>query len=331
MSDEQGSASKTVHVGNLNGAVSAEVLKQIFGCIGSIVDVRISTDGRYGFVDFVDAQAATASLALSGTVVCGAALRVQRATQPKIYGNQAVPPPMPMLAQLQPGAAEFTALAGVTSPAALAALAKQAEKNNAAAPKNEVPNYAFLNPAQQRAALEKRHRDMLANNAGKPWGVAKRRDDVSDDESDYGRRRRRRRRDDDDDSRYYRRRSPPRRRRSRDDDYNDDNRRHHSSSRRHHRRDDDDDDSSDYDDHRRRDGRRRDDDDDRRSSSKRRSRDDDDDDRRSFSRRSRDDDDDRRSSSKRRSKNDDPSSRDNGGSEQPGGKEEEGKKNGGGN
>ena len=51
--------SKTIHVGNLNAAVTPDVLRQIFSCIGSVVDVRVAGDGRYGFVDFADADAAT--------------------------------------------------------------------------------------------------------------------------------------------------------------------------------------------------------------------------------------------------------------------------------
>ena len=235
-------SSKTIHVGNLNSCVSAEMLRQIFGCIGSIVDVRVSAEGRYGFVDFVEAEAATASLAMHGTVVCGAPLRVQRATQPKVYGNQAVPPPMPMLAQLQNGAvAEFTALAGVTSPAALAALARQAtDKNKSSSsfshnkedetepssnlrkdldPKEEqqnVANYAFMNPAQQRAALEARHREMVAKSVG-GWGVSRKRHDSDDSDSSRSRRHRRKRS-----------RSPSRHR----------SRRRHQSRHDHHRRSD---------------------------------------------------------------------------------------------
>ena len=228
---------KTIHVGNLNSQVTAEVLREIFGCIGPIQDVRIAADGRYGFVDYVSADAATASLAMTGTMVCGSAIKVQRASQPKIYGNQAVPPPMPMLAQLHndlPGA-----LAGVTSPAVLAALAKGRSSEEPV-----VPNYAFMNPAQQRAAVEQRHREMLAQNKGAAWGVQKRHESDSDDEDRRRRRRspsprrdrRRSRYDDDDEPR-------DRRRRHRRDDRS----RSRSRSRRRyydgpHRDDDDDDD-----------------------------------------------------------------------------------------
>ncbi|KAH8077322.1 hypothetical protein JL720_10042 [Aureococcus anophagefferens] len=72
------------------------------------------------------------------------------------------------------------------------------------------PNFAFLNPAQQRAALEAKHREKLTgakNISG--WGVAKRRDSDSDDDSRDRRRRRGRDRD--------RGRSDRRRRRDRGD------------------------------------------------------------------------------------------------------------------
>ncbi|KAJ8600693.1 hypothetical protein CTAYLR_008314 [Chrysophaeum taylorii] len=232
-------ATKTIHVGNLSPSVSVDVLRQIFGCIGQIVDVRVAADGRYGFVDFAESEAATASLAMNGTEVCGQALRVQRATQPRLYSNQANPPPAPMLAQLQP-VPEFSAIAGVTSAAALEALQKQARKleQGAAAPVpagiENMPNFAFMNPAQQRAALEARHREMLAKSDNvSGWGVAKRHDSdtsSSEDSSDRDRRRRRRRRRDYD------------RRRHRDDDDDDDRRRRYDDSPPRRRRYDDDDD-----------------------------------------------------------------------------------------
>ena len=34
--------SKTIHVGNLNAAVTPDVLRQIFSCIGSVVDERVT-------------------------------------------------------------------------------------------------------------------------------------------------------------------------------------------------------------------------------------------------------------------------------------------------
>jgi len=229
-------AAKTIHVGNLSPAVSVEVLRQIFGCIGQIVDVRVASDGRYGFVDFAEAEAATAALNMNGTDVCGHQIRVQRATQPRLYSNQANPPPAPMLAQLQP-VPEFSAIAGVTSAAALEALQKQAKHAapTAAVPGVEnMPNFAFMNPAQQRAALEARHREMLASSGNvSGWGVAKRREESASDDSPS----------DSDDSRYRRRRDRRRRRdkprRSRRDRYHYDRR----DYRR--RRDDDDDDDDD--------------------------------------------------------------------------------------
>lgn len=255
-------AQKTIHVGNLSPAVTVEVLRQIFGCIGTIVDVRVASDGRYGFVDFAEAEAATASLAMNGTEVCGQSIRVQRATQPRLYSNQANPPPAPMLAQLQK-VPEFSAIAGVTSAAALEVLQKQA-KSQAPAPAIDraPPNFAFMNPAQQRAALEARHREMLAKSDNvNGWGVAKRREESgsedSESDSDESRAKRRaRRRDRRRDRRYrsryeddrgYRRRRDDYRRRSRheeeeEDDFSTsrDRRRRDEDRRRRHRPDDDD-------------------------------------------------------------------------------------------
>lgn len=206
---------RTIHVGNLSAGVTTEVLRQIFGCIGKIVDVRVATDGRYGFVDFAENEAATASLAMNGTEVCGGAIRVQRATQPRLFSNQANPPPTPMLSP------EFSA---VTSAAALEALQKRAPT----AP--ELPNLAFLNPAQQRAAIESRHRDMLAkSNDISGWGVAKRREDSESSEDSYYERKRRRYRH------HYRDRRGRRdtyRRRRRDDYSSDDDSRSRSPPRR---------------------------------------------------------------------------------------------------
>lgn len=79
------------------------------------------------------------------------------------------------------------------------------------------PNFAFMNPAQQRAALEAKHREKLANSKNiSGWGVAKRRDDSDDSDSDSrDRRRRRSRRRRDRESRS-RSQSRGRRRRDRD-------------------------------------------------------------------------------------------------------------------
>lgn len=170
-------STKTVHVGNLSSEITTEVLREIFGCLGQINDIRLSSDGRYGFVDFAEASVATASLELDGTPVCGQSLRVQRATHQRMFSNQANPPPAPMLSQLQGD--HSTAMASVTSKAALEALQKTRHNAQNAAPD---ANIAFMNPAQQRAALEAKHREMVAKNSG-GWGVAKRREETSSDES----------------------------------------------------------------------------------------------------------------------------------------------------
>ena len=218
--------SRTIHVGNLSPGASPAVLRQIFECIGGVRDVRVAGDGRYGFVDFLDAAAAEAAVAMNGTMVCGAALRVEKAMQPRLFAQSNQPTPLPPAGARDPAAAllAFRAtqasalrageaggpapgagLAGVTSPAVLAALARAGAGGGAPAPPaGPDPALAFLNPAQQRAAREAQHRERLAAAPSiGGWGVAKRRDetssssDESSDSSDAsrGRKRRRRRRD----------------------------------------------------------------------------------------------------------------------------------------
>lgn len=207
--------SKTIHVGNLSPGVSPAVLRQIFECIGAVVDVRVAGDGRYGFVDFSEADAANASVAMNGTVVCGTAIRVEKAMQPRLFAQSNQPTPLPPAGVHNPTAAllafqatqasalhkptmpEFTGLAGVTSPAVLAALAKQVRSTDGppVAAVND-PAFAFMNPAQQRAALEAKHRERLASSKNiSGWGVAKRREETSSgsDSASSGRRHRRRR------------------------------------------------------------------------------------------------------------------------------------------
>ena len=168
--------SRTIHVGNLSPGASPAVLRQIFECIGGVRDVRVAGDGRYGFVDFLDAAAAEAAVAMNGTMVCGAALRVEKAMQPRLFAQSNQPTPLPPAGARDPAAAllAFRAtqaaalrageaggpapgagLAGVTSPAVLAALARAGAGGGAPAPPaGPDPALAFLNPAQQRAARE---------------------------------------------------------------------------------------------------------------------------------------------------------------------------------
>mmetsp|Transcript_19518 Transcript_19518/g.60153 ORF Transcript_19518/g.60153 Transcript_19518/m.60153 type:complete len:267 (-) Transcript_19518:165-965(-) len=207
--------SKTIHVGNLSSGVSPSVLRQIFECIGSVVDVRVAGDGRYGFVDFKEADAANAAVGMHGTIVCGTAIRVEKAMQPRLFSQSNQPTPLPPAGVHDPAAAllafqatqanalhkstmhEFTGLAGVTSPAVLAALAKQVHGTDA--PHVSVasdPSFAFMNPAQQRAALEAKHRERLASSKNiSGWGVAKRREETSSDSNSLSSGRRRHRRD----------------------------------------------------------------------------------------------------------------------------------------
>ena len=99
--------SKTIHVGNLNAMVTPEVLRQIFGCIGPVVDVRVAGDGRYGFVDFCDSEAASASVAMNGTQVCGTSIRVEKAMQPRLFAQSNQPTPLPPQGAANPAAARF--------------------------------------------------------------------------------------------------------------------------------------------------------------------------------------------------------------------------------
>ena len=97
--------SRTIHVGNLSPGASPAVLRQIFECIGGVRDVRVAGDGRYGFVDFLDAAAAEAAVAMNGTMVCGAALRVEKAMQPRLFAQSNQPTPLPPAGARDPAAA----------------------------------------------------------------------------------------------------------------------------------------------------------------------------------------------------------------------------------
>ena len=96
--------SRTIHVGNLSPGASPAVLRQIFECIGGVRDVRVAGDGRYGFVDFLDAAAAEAAVAMNGTMVCGAALRVEKAMQPRLFAQSNQPTPLPPAGARDPAA-----------------------------------------------------------------------------------------------------------------------------------------------------------------------------------------------------------------------------------
>eukprot|EP00632_Arachnochrysis_sp_CCMP2950_P000056 CAMPEP_0185714528 /NCGR_PEP_ID=MMETSP1164-20130828/38983_1 /TAXON_ID=1104430 /ORGANISM="Chrysoreinhardia sp, Strain CCMP2950" /LENGTH=571 /DNA_ID=CAMNT_0028382107 /DNA_START=54 /DNA_END=1769 /DNA_ORIENTATION=+ len=227
--DGTDATSRTVHVGHLTSQVGLEVLRQIFECIGPVASVRRGGDDTYAFVEFTDAAAADAAINMTGTQVRGCVLKVNRAT-PKTPANPLFPgattPSAAAAAVLSgvPGGAvaptQLVALANITSPAALAALQKQAAAAHAASTKapgggddttfGGVPpgngstlleadvseQFAHLNPAQQRAAIEERHRSLMLRSQAQTtmhphqaWGMSRRRstspsENDSDDESD---------------------------------------------------------------------------------------------------------------------------------------------------
>lgn len=123
----------TVHVGNLASDVSRRHVRHIFECIGPVSELRFGP--TYTFVEFADAQSAQAALALDGTRLAGANIKVAMAT--------------PTVQSVAGPGHVTTALASVTSPAALAAL----------------------------------HNQNTAQRAGRAWGVSKRQS--SDSESSH--------------------------------------------------------------------------------------------------------------------------------------------------
>ncbi|KAJ8599953.1 hypothetical protein CTAYLR_002833 [Chrysophaeum taylorii] len=152
--------SRTVHVSNLNATVATrDVLRQIFECIGPVVEIRMGSDPSYAFVEFSDPSFADAALGLDGTDVGSCAIKVKRAN-PKPATVQEIPVPL-----------------ALTSPAAIAALTKRTPQDDVA------DDVSRLNPAQRRALIEQRHRSVITRQA---WGMSKRQssDSDSDDDSD---------------------------------------------------------------------------------------------------------------------------------------------------
>mmetsp|Transcript_22981 Transcript_22981/g.38072 ORF Transcript_22981/g.38072 Transcript_22981/m.38072 type:complete len:130 (-) Transcript_22981:2053-2442(-) len=70
-------SSRSIHVGNLSPYIDSNMLKTIFGCIGTIEDVRIAAGGKFGFIDFLDAETARTALNLNGTEIGGQKIRVE--------------------------------------------------------------------------------------------------------------------------------------------------------------------------------------------------------------------------------------------------------------
>ena len=201
---------RTVHVGNLVKGVTADVVRQIFNCIGKVLSVRL--ENQFAFVEFTEKSSAEMALKLDGTDVAGAKIKV----------TKAIPPP-PAAQVIAPS---FTALANITSPAAFEALQKQAQQKPSLAQEHHM---ALLNPAQQRAAIEQRHQTLMTNTS-RAWGMSRRRSPDSDRSDSRDRRspppRHYPRRGDDYDDRPRHRREEPRsyrendyRRPRNDDDY----------------------------------------------------------------------------------------------------------------
>ena len=69
--------SRSVHVGNLAATVTPDVLRTVFGCLGTIVDLRVGTNGKYCFIDFDTEAAAQAAMSLNGTGPHARARRAQ--------------------------------------------------------------------------------------------------------------------------------------------------------------------------------------------------------------------------------------------------------------
>jgi len=171
---------RTIHVSNLNAHVTTDVLKQIFGCIGRIMDVRVLGVGTFGFVEFDKVESANAAVDMDGTEVCGARLRVTKALV-KPMGGDVMPDLGAAAGGLAMAPGQITALASITSPAVLAALQKQ--KQTAAGGDGDGAAAEALNPAQQRARAETLHNALQGKAAGKAWGVSKRRDSSAESSS----------------------------------------------------------------------------------------------------------------------------------------------------
>ncbi|KAJ1460143.1 hypothetical protein M885DRAFT_559871 [Pelagophyceae sp. CCMP2097] len=176
---------RTIHVlnragvSNLNAHVTTDVLKQIFGCIGRIMDVRV-----LGASLFDKVESANAAVDMDGTEVCGARLRVTKALV-KPMGGDVMPDLGAAAGGLAMAPGQITALASIapriTSPAVLAALQKQ--KQTAAGGDGDGAAAEALNPAQQRARAETLHNALQGKAAGKAWGVSKRRDSSAESSS----------------------------------------------------------------------------------------------------------------------------------------------------
>ncbi|KAK7230320.1 hypothetical protein SO694_0018007 [Aureococcus anophagefferens] len=182
-----GDPAKTIYVGKLGGCVAADVLAEIFGCIGPVSDARVDGSGAFAFVEFRDAEAAEAAAAMDGTDIAGQRIAVRPAKAKELDASTiervaALHEAADALQRELPstitaglgvvGPTQLTALASITSPAALAALRRGGDERGKAPPITSDARCTEMNPAQRRAEVEARHRGQMLGTA---WGMCKRR------------------------------------------------------------------------------------------------------------------------------------------------------------
>ena len=135
-----GDFNKTLWVGNLPSDVRVEQLRAVFGCVGTIRDLRLAQNGNIAFVEYEKAEDAAAARQLDGAHLKGARLAVRRAdprrsdaTEQSAARGAAARATARVVAPLVPreraaavggvaGPRQLAALAAVTSPAVLQAL-----------------------------------------------------------------------------------------------------------------------------------------------------------------------------------------------------------------
>ena len=146
-----GDFNKTLWVGNLPSDVRVEQLRAVFGCVGTIRDLRLAQNGNIAFVEYENAADAAAARQLDGARLKGARLAVRRAdprrsdaTEQSAARGAAARATARVVAPLVPreraaavggvaGPRQLAALAAVTSPAVLQALDAPAAPRPAAA------------------------------------------------------------------------------------------------------------------------------------------------------------------------------------------------------
>jgi len=88
---------RTVYVGNLNGVINEEHLRQFFKSCGDIIYIKLAGDAaqsaRYAFIEFKELPSAQTALTLSGTMLGDRAIKVGKANNPivKVGGASGEP------------------------------------------------------------------------------------------------------------------------------------------------------------------------------------------------------------------------------------------------